>query len=127
MKIDRIVVHQKYNGHCAYCGREITAKEMHIDHIIPKFHNREDLGFLVVDGHKFTDYKVNDTENLNPACRVCNLWKSTHTIEEFRHELEMQISRLRQYSASFRLAERYNLITPTDNEVIFYFETRVLK
>ena len=28
MKIDRQKVYDKYNGHCAYCGKAITIKDM---------------------------------------------------------------------------------------------------
>ena len=34
-KSDRIKAYEKYNGHCAYCGKEIEYKEMRIDHIRP--------------------------------------------------------------------------------------------
>lgn len=29
----RELVYAKYNGHCAYCGSEITLKDMQVDHI----------------------------------------------------------------------------------------------
>ena len=34
-KIDREEVYNKCDGHCAYCGNEITIKQMQIDHIEP--------------------------------------------------------------------------------------------
>lgn len=111
MKIDRRKVYLKYSGHCAYCGKIITIKEMQVDHIHPKFLK-----------HHLRDVNINDYSNLNPACRVCNKWKSTHKVEEFRHEILMQIERLRKYSASFRLAEKYSLIQETGNDIVFYFE-----
>lgn len=122
MKIDREKIYQKFKGHCAYCGNSIAQKEMHVDHAIPKYRYSEIHQCLIVDGKKFTDYGLNDFENLYPACRACNLWKSTHTIEQFRHEISEQVNRLRKYSAQFRMAERYNLTAPTNNAVIFYFE-----
>ena len=36
MKIDRQKVYDKYNGHCAYCGKPITIKDNQVDHILPK-------------------------------------------------------------------------------------------
>ena len=33
--INRKEVLEKYNGHCAYCGKEITLKEMQVDHKHP--------------------------------------------------------------------------------------------
>ena len=35
-KDKRITVYDKYDGHCAYCGREIGLQDMQIDHIKPK-------------------------------------------------------------------------------------------
>jgi hypothetical protein len=29
-------VHKKYNGKCAYCGIDITYKQMQVDHAIPQ-------------------------------------------------------------------------------------------
>ena len=29
-------VYQKYNGHCAYCGRYIDYKDMQVDHFVAK-------------------------------------------------------------------------------------------
>ncbi len=116
MKINRKEIYDKLNGHCAYCGCEITIKEMQVDHIYPQFlahHFRGNDG-CIKDVHAII--------NLNPSCRVCNKWKSTWTIEEFRHEIKMQIQRLRQYSASFRLSERFGLISFNEGEIVFYFE-----
>lgn len=28
-------VYRKYDGHCAYCGREIAYKDMQVDHFLP--------------------------------------------------------------------------------------------
>jgi 5-methylcytosine-specific restriction endonuclease McrA len=122
MKIDRKAVYGKYNGRCAYCGLVISIKEMQVDHAIPKFHHDPVSGCLVVSCRKFSDYGLNDFRNLMPSCRVCNSWKHTWTIDEFRHELEMQIERLRKYSASFRIVERYGLIREATKEIAFFFE-----
>lgn len=118
----RIQVHQKYGGRCAYCGQEIELSAMQVDHVIPKNRWSEKHQCLIVDGRKFTEYGIDDLRNLNPACRVCNNWKLTHTLEDFRSEIAAQIKRLRDYSANFRMAERYELIQTTDKQVVFYFE-----
>jgi 5-methylcytosine-specific restriction endonuclease McrA len=31
----RLEVYNKYNGHCAYCGKELEYKDMQVDHLIP--------------------------------------------------------------------------------------------
>jgi len=35
-KKQRIKVYEKYNGHCAYCGKKIEYKDMQVDHIDPQ-------------------------------------------------------------------------------------------
>ncbi len=114
MKIDRQAVYDKYDGHCAYCGEKIAFKAMQVDHIISKsrFHIN----------HRIIEYHHNDSRNLNPACRVCNYWKHNFTVDEFRHEILQQITRLRRDSGSFRFAEKYNLIAETNKFNGFYFE-----
>jgi 5-methylcytosine-specific restriction endonuclease McrA len=105
VKINRNSIYKKYSGRCAYCGTEISIKEMHVDHIHPKFLNG-----------------LEETENLNPACASCNLWKKTYTLEEFRREIELQVERLRRNNGGFRLAERFNQIRETGYLVTFWFE-----
>ena len=113
-KINRKQVHEKYNGRCAYCGEKIHFKDMQVDHIIPKarFHQFA----------KRVEYDIDDIQNLNPTCRVCNNWKGGWLLEEFRHEISEQVNRLRKYSAQFRLAERYRRIVELETSVQFYFE-----
>jgi len=65
----------------------------------------------------------NSIENYNPACRQCNIWKSTYNIEQFRKEVAEQIKRLNDYNANYRNAKRYGLIVETNIEVKFHFET----
>ncbi len=31
----REAVYQKYDGHCAYCGRKMAYKDMQVDHFLP--------------------------------------------------------------------------------------------
>lgn len=118
----RKTVHQKYDGRCAYCGQEITLKQMQVDHVIPKRHYSEQHGCLIVKAKKFTEYGLNDIRNLNPACRPCNNRKSACTLEEFREEISEQVRRLRRDSNQFRLAERFGLVEAIDKPVIFWFE-----
>lgn len=111
----RKTVHQKYGGRCAYCGQEITLKQMHVDHLKPIFR-----GWL--DEHKPERAGTDTIDNMMPACRACNLWKSTHSLEQFRVELSAQIGRLRLRSAAFRMAERFGQVRPTSEDVVFWFE-----
>jgi len=103
-------VHQKYGGHCAYCGVEISLAAMQVDHISPQHLNYIGQG------------DVNDFENLNPSCRPCNNFKAVWSLEEFRRHLSAQVDRCRQYSVNFRNAERFGLIAVLSTEIKFYFE-----
>jgi 5-methylcytosine-specific restriction endonuclease McrA len=125
MKINRQEVYNKCGGHCAYCGEEITIKEMQVDHIIPVsffsdhiISNKRVPKFL---SHlKGTD--VNHIDNLFPSCRVCNKWKSAFDLEFFRSELSEQVRRLNDYSSNYRIAKRYGLINEVNIPIVFYFE-----
>ncbi len=64
---------------------------------------------------------ANDIENYNPACRMCNFYKSTMTIDDFRKQLGKLLLRLEKVFI-FRLAVKYELIQKTDNPIEFYFE-----
>lgn len=63
----RTAVYQKYNGHCAYCGKPISIFSMQVDHIHPKRNGGND-----------------DINNLNPSCRSCNHYKRAQDLESFR-------------------------------------------
>lgn len=124
MNIRKLII-AKYNNRCAYCGCEITLKQMQVDHIIPKseflshIKNRIHIPYFLTH---LTEIDVNHWDNLNPACIVCNKWKSAHHLELFRSELFEQIKRLNTNSSSFRIAKRYGLVEETLKPIIFYFE-----
>lgn len=122
-KSTRKIVHAKFGGRCAYCGEEITYKQMQVDHIIPQ-RNYSEIHKCLIDGVTKVDYGLHDLVNLNPACRVCNLWKSTFDIDLFRSELEDQLNRARKYSRNFRMAERYGLVEEKKTSVKFYYESQ---
>ncbi len=118
MKINRVDVYNKCSGHCAYCGKEITIKEMQIDHIKPLYRN-DKVETLVVWG---VERGTDDMDNLNPSCARCNKWKSTFSLEMFREVVQNSINRLERDTPNFRLAKDYGLLNVTENKVIFYFE-----
>lgn len=109
-KAEREAVYQKTDGHCAYCGREITIREMQIDHVIPiKFQDREQRD-------------LNAMDNLLPACRPCNKYKHTLTVDKFRFALQQEPGILRRDSVAYRNALRFGLIKETPKNIVFYFE-----
>lgn len=104
-KHTRLKVYQKYNGHCAYCGCQLALKDMQVDHI---------QSVYWYNG-------ANDIENYNPACRMCNFYKSTMTIEDFRKRLGKLTSGLEK-TFIYRLAKKYGLIQEVEKPIKFYFE-----
>ena len=125
MKINRQEVYNKCGGHCAYCGEEITIKEMQVDHIIPvsffSDHIRSNKRVPKFLSH-LKGIDVNHIDNLFPSCRVCNKWKSAFDLEFFRSELSEQVRRLNDYSSNYRIAKRYGLISEVNIPIVFYFE-----
>ena len=98
-------VYEKYNGHCAYCGCEIQYKDMQIDHMTPLYwHGGED-----------------NIENYMPACRMCNFYKSTSTIEKFRKNIQTLHDRLEK-TFIYRLAKKYGVVVEIKEPIKFYFE-----
>lgn len=98
-------VYEKYNGHCAYCGCKLEYKDMQVDHVISVYGK---------DGS-------NDLDNLMPTCRMCNFYKSTYSLDDFRKNLETLHERLRK-PFIYRLALKYGLIEEHKKDVVFYFE-----
>ena len=100
------LLHKKYNKRCAYCGEEINLKEMTVDHIHPA-----SLG------------GTSEPENLNPCCSICNEFKKDLLVEEFRAEIEEQLSKTIS-KKWFSLLYKYNLMNIGNGQlpVVFYFE-----
>jgi 5-methylcytosine-specific restriction endonuclease McrA len=119
-KIDREQVWLKCSGHCAYCGVEITMKQMQVDHIKPLYRNDNVTTLEVWGVERGTD----DVDNLNPSCPRCNKWKSTYSLETFREIVQTSINRLERDTPNFRLARDYGLLKVTPDSVIFFFERR---
>ena len=122
-KQEREIVYNKYNGKCAYCGCELE-KGWHVDHINPIRRNETDYSIERINRYMATPITrgENNVSNYNPACRQCNIWKSTYSIEQFRNEVSEQINRLNTYSANYRNAKRFGLVKEIIIPVVFYFE-----
>ena len=114
----RNLVYNKCNGHCAYCGCELTIKQMQVDHIEPHWHTLTEQQATKSGIKKGS----NEIDNLNPSCARCNKWKSTYSLEQFRKVVETSIDRLERDTPNFRLARDYGLLTTNNSPVIFYFE-----
>ena len=119
----RLKVYDKYNGHCAYCGREIKYEEMQVDHatafaqsIYGTKESRDKVGKMIADD------SINAIENLMPACRQCNFYKGGWDIENLRERIKDTLEHTCCSSFQSRLAMQYGILEfkPWDGK--FYFE-----
>ena len=100
----RAQVYEMYEGHCAYCGKEIDISEMQVDHVQAVYLGGED-----------------EMANYRPACRQCNFYKSTMSTEGLREQLALIPGRLEKQFI-FRLALAYGLVRIMGKPIKFYFE-----
>lgn len=111
---ERETIYQKTHGHCAYCGRPLKFEEMQVDHVIP-------MEFY--ESYKTRGEDIDTIDNMLPACRSCNNYKSTLTVEKFRDYIERWPEVLTRDSVTYRNAVRFGMVEPKPHKVIFYFET----
>jgi 5-methylcytosine-specific restriction endonuclease McrA len=117
-KINREQVYKKYNGHCAYCGREIKIKEMQVDHLEAKANTRA-IG-KDMDG-KYIYPDINRFDNLMPSCRRCNHYKRAERLETFRHQIKTLHERIKKFYI-VKVAIDFGLIDFKEWDGLFYFE-----
>lgn len=122
-KAIRQMVYDKYNGHCAYCGKGITMKNMQIDHITPVMwtvygtkEQREPIEQMVATG------TMDSIDNYMPACRSCNYYKGMGDIESLRNRILTQLDHTCRSSFQVRLAMQYGMIEYKPWDGKFYFE-----
>ncbi len=104
-------VYEKYDGHCAYCGKEIGLSEMQVDHLIPQ------RPFV----REYSPEKVNAFENLMPSCRRCNHYKRANPLELFRQYIE-EIPRKLKENYIYKVGLDYGLVEEHTQKIVFYFE-----
>lgn len=104
-KAQRLIVYEKMHGHCAYCGTEIWPEDMQADHVVPLANGGADT-----------------LDNMFPACRSCNHYKHTLTVEKFREAVERMPAVLLRDSVTFKNAVRFGLVVQGVTRVVFYFE-----
>ena len=109
----REAVYDKYQGHCAYCGKKLEYKDMQLDHMIPR--QREHF-------KKYTEEEIECFENYMPSCRRCNHYKRAHSLETFREMIETIPQKLVRDSYIYKVGLDYNLIEGHPHKIEFYFE-----
>lgn len=104
----RQLVYAKCSGHCAYCGCILEYKDMQVDHVVP------------LNG--WSEQGDDNYENMLPACRSCNHYKSRSTLDGFRKMLEAMPDTLMRDSTTYKNAVRFGLVIPRKQKVVFFFE-----
>lgn len=77
--------------------------------------------------HYKTAEELDVMSNYLPACRSCNHYKSTLSIERFRMCVERFPSVLMRDSVTYKNAVRFGLVVPNPHKVEFYFEKLGIK
>jgi 5-methylcytosine-specific restriction endonuclease McrA len=108
-KIKKIII-KKYHNKCAYCGCRLDIDKISIDHIVALSRGGLDV-----------------VENMNPACTICNGYKSYLSIEEFRAKLLKDINVENNYkiyinNARKYIAQSYGKATIQNWDGRFYYE-----
>ena len=101
---ERQKIYDKCKGHCAYCGCELEYRDMQVDHVIPLRRGGSD-----------------DVDNMLPACRSCNHYKATLTVDEYKEYVSRIPDRLHRDSIPYQVGERFGIIR-SNRDVRFYFE-----
>ena len=129
MKIDRKKVLAKTDGHCGYCGVDLTNGRWQVDHIIPKrnFILYYKQGRVPVFLKHLTEYDMNHIDNLLATCCSCNNYKSSMDLELFRSELGELVRRLQKTSTIYRISKRFGHVNETIEPIKFYFEINKCK
>ena len=109
-KQERLEVYRKMDGHCSYCGCLLKYEDMQVDHVIP------------LEG--WSEQGTDTLDNMLPACRSCNHYKSAMSIESFRKMVENMPTALARDSVTYKNAVRFGLVVPNPHPVEFYFEKR---
>jgi len=112
-RAERAEVYAKYGGHCAYCGVKIAQAQMQVDHLIP---------MELYEAYAAIGQDLDTMDNYMPACRSCNHYKSSMTLEKFRAAIERFPAVLARDSVTYRNAVRFGMVKPNPQPVKFYFE-----
>lgn len=71
----RIALLAAWNDRCAWCRAPMALTEMQVDHVVPKTLVGPKLAAALDDLGQASDYNLEASYNLVPACRRCNRFK----------------------------------------------------
>ena len=113
-KKTRELVYKKYDGHCAYCGKEIEIKDMQVDHMYPKAYGES---YARIVGK----VELESLDNYMPTCRRCNHYKRADDLERFRKSMNFLHERIEKMYI-VKVAIDFGLLTLKPFDGKFYFE-----
>lgn len=121
-KKQREVLRQRFDGLCAYCGRQID--KMHADHLEPCVRITTDQWGtpLAAADRRMIKPERNVVSNMMPACASCNLHKGGYSLEQWRDLLQRSAAILRRDASTFRAGERFGIIAVNETAIVFHFE-----
>lgn len=112
-KKTREAVYNKFDGHCAYCGKKLEPKGWQLDHLIPVQRERF---------KRYSEEEIECFENYVPSCRRCNHYKRAHSLEVFRKYIEEIPAKLYRDNYIYKVGLDYGLVEAHEHKVKFYFE-----
>ena len=98
-------VYEKFNGKCAYCGKNIEFDDMTLDHV-----------------HPHSKGGTKTIENIYPCCHLCNVQKGSKSVEEFRKYLEEDVYACLDDNSFWRILLRYRGVYKRKRPIQFFFE-----
>lgn len=108
----RDLILSKSNGHCWYCGCDLTGKKWQADHFHPVIRIAGEMQYPELDV----------IDNLVPSCAPCNNFKHSNNIEGYRGTIREQFINVPKYSTGARQLLRMGLISMDEVPVTFWFE-----
>ena|SRR5437868_6010655 len=108
-------IYQKFDGHCAYCGKVIEYKQMQIDHYYPQCKARFYLRRFNIN--------VLAEANLMPTCRRCNHYKRARTPRQFKELMKTLHERLESIYI-LKVAVDFGIAHVKPFNGAFYFEKK---
>lgn len=113
---------EKTDGKCAYCGCDLNLKSMTIDHVDPIVRPLELRNHQIVTKNVKGTPDQEHIDNKLPACRSCNSYKSSSSIESFRQRIAHWPDVFIGNNPCFRAMLRFGIIEIIKKPVVFEFE-----
>jgi hypothetical protein len=124
-KKQREALKAKFGGRCAYCGCELGARWCldHVEPIMRKLKTVEtERGYKLASTSESWRPELDNVENLMPACAPCNNHKHVFDLETWRGMIADSLDTLARNYSTYRIAQRFGLVTEARQPVVFWFE-----